>query len=292
MKRFSRCFSLVMAMVLLCVMLTACGGSKVGTVYEDETVGFQLKLPAEGETIAILHTSMGDMHLRLFPEAAPKAVENFITLASQGYYDGLIFHYARDEHGVKGGSPDGTDAVGQSIYKENANGLFKDEFDSKLLNLRGAVAMANGGEPDTNGTQFFINQTTAKGFGTRKSRTDENIDLMYQKVYAAYLQERGPAFSSLYDSWEKFKEAVYEQTYIYDWVPDEVWDLYELHGGDITLDGAWRKSGGNTVFAQVFFGLDVLDAIVGVETDGDHKPVKDVTIQSIELTTFKTENYQ
>ncbi len=291
MKRFFNCFTIALTAVLLCVLLAACGGSKVGTVYEDQAVGFQLQLPAEGETIAIIHTSVGDLHLRLFPEAAPKAVENFITLASQKYYDGLVFHYAREGHGVQGGSPDGNGAVGESIYTDTLNKTFEDEFDSKLLNLRGAVAMANGG-PDTNGSQFFINQATATDFGTRESYTDENIDLLYQKIYLRYLEERGADFSNIYGTWQDLKTVLHTETYVYDWVPEEVWTIYVQRGGNISLDGAWRKEGGHTVFAQVFKGLDVVDAMVAVETDGEHKPVTEITIQSVEVTTFKAENYK
>lgn len=287
MKRFVKALSVVAAVLLLCVSLTACGGSKVGTVYKDKEVGFQMQLPAEGDTIAIMHTSMGDVYLRLFPEAAPKAVENFITLASQKYYDGLTFHRVINDFMIQGGDPNGNGTGGQSIYKDNVNGTFEDEFDSKLLNLRGALSMANGG-PNTNGSQFFINQTSAEGFGKRESYSDDNVDIMYQKMYEAYANYQGEQFTSVYGSWQDLKKVMHTETYIYDWIPEEVWALYEKQGGNISLDGAWRKSGGHTVFGQVFKGMDVVDAIAKVETDDSDKPAKDVTIKSIEVTTFKT----
>lgn len=287
MKRFVKALSAVAAVLLLCVSLTACGGSKVGTVYKDKEVGFQMQLPAEGDTIAIIHTSMGDVYLRLFPEAAPKAVENFITLASQKYYDGLTFHRVINDFMIQGGDPNGNGTGGQSIYKDNVNGTFEDEFDSKLLNLRGALSMANGG-PNTNGSQFFINQTSAEGFGKRESYSDDNVDIMYQKMYEAYANYQGEQFTSVYGSWQDLKKVMHTETYIYDWIPEEVWALYEKQGGNISLDGAWRKSGGHTVFGQVFKGMDVVDAIAKVETDDSDKPAKDVTIKSIEVTTFKT----
>ena len=288
MKRFVKAVSLCLTLVLLCVCLTACGGSKVGTVYESQEVGFQLQLPAEGDTIAIMHTSMGDVYLRLFPEAAPKAVENFITLASQKYYDGLTFHRVINDFMIQGGDPKGDGTGGESIYTDNLDGTFEDEFDSKLLNLRGALSMANGG-PNTNGSQFFINQMGAEGFGKRESYSDDNVDIMYQKMYEAYANYQGEQFTSVYGSWQDLKKVMHTETYIYDWIPDEVWDLYEKQGGNISLDGAWRKSGGHTVFGQVFKGLDVVDAIAKVETDDNDKPVTAVTIKNIEVTTFKTD---
>ena len=72
-------------------------------------------------------------------------------------------------------------------------------------------------------------------------------------------------------------------------VPDEVWTLYEQNGGNIHLDGAWRSSGGHTVFGQVFEGMDVVDAIAKVETDDNNKPLEDVVINSIEITEYAGE---
>lgn len=288
MKKSIQALSLILCAALLCCVFTGCSGNGVKTVYEDKAYGFQTELPAEGDTIAIMHTSKGDVYIRLFPEAAPKAVENFITLASQKYYDGLTFHRVIDEFMIQGGDPDGDGTGGESIYTDNAEKTFEDEFDQKLLNLRGSLAMANGGE-DTNGSQFFINQASAESFGTRESYTEENVDVMYQTAYQQYVTYYGDSFTSVYGSWEAFKEASHTETYIYDWVPEEVWDLYESTGGNISLDGAWRKSGGHTVFGHVFKGMDVVDKIAKVEVDDNDKPVTAVTIETIEVTTFKAD---
>lgn len=113
----------------------------------------QLALPQSGETIAVLHTNHGSMAVRLFPEQAPKAVENFITHAKNGYYDGLIFHRVIPDFMIQGGDPTGTGCGGQSIWGRP----FEDEFDPALHNVRGALSMANAG-PGTNGSQFFIVQ--------------------------------------------------------------------------------------------------------------------------------------
>ena len=73
-------------------------------------------------------------------------------------------------------------------------------------------------------------------------------------------------------------------------VPDEVWDLYAQHGGNIHLDGAWRATGGHTVFGQVYAGMDVVDAIAGVKTGTNDKPETDVIIESVEITTYASDN--
>ena len=113
----------------------------------------QLEKPAKGETIATMHTSMGDISLRLFGDKAPKSVENFITHAKEGYYDGLIFHRVIRDFMIQGGDPNGTGTGGESIWGKP----FEDEFDIELRNYRGALSMANAG-PHTNGSQFFIVQ--------------------------------------------------------------------------------------------------------------------------------------
>lgn len=103
----------------------------------------------------VMKTTKGDVTLRLFPDIAPKAVANFIGLAKQGYYDGVIFHRVISDFMIQGGDPTGTGMGGESIYGES----FEDECSIEAFNFYGALSMANAG-PHTNGSQFFI--VTAK----------------------------------------------------------------------------------------------------------------------------------
>src|SRR5574344_610902 len=105
--------------------------------------------------VAVMHTGMGDITLRLYPEVAPKTVENFVTHAKNGYYNGLTFHRVIREFMVQGGDPTGTGAGGESIW----GAPFEDECSQELHNFRGALSMANAG-PNTNGSQFFIVQNS------------------------------------------------------------------------------------------------------------------------------------
>ncbi len=253
----------------------------VDTAYPDKEVGFQLEKPAAGEKIAILHTSMGDISLRFFPEAAPKAVQNFLTHAENGYFDGLTFHRVIDNFMIQGGDPKGDGTGGESIWGE----AFEDEFDQKLLNLRGSISMANSGV-NTNGSQFFINQAPADKFPGKASFESQLNQVLsqYETVYDQYVQYYGQSFQSVYPTAGDFRDA--KITTYPALVPDAVWDLYTQNGGNINLDGAFRKSGGHTVFGQVFEGMDVVDAIAAVETDDNDKPVTAVTIDSITVTTY------
>ncbi len=108
---------------------------------------------APNEIEAEMITNRGTIRIKLFPEIAPKTVENFVTHSKNGYYDGLIFHRVIPEFMIQGGNPDGRGTGGESIWGES----FEDEFSTEAFNLRGALSMANAG-PNTNGSQFFIVQ--------------------------------------------------------------------------------------------------------------------------------------
>ena len=96
---------------------------------------------------AILHTNHGDIEVTLFEEDAPKTVGNFVKLAGDGFYDGVIFHRVIKDFMIQGGDPTGTGTGGPGY-------TFEDEFNDHKV-VRGALAMANAG-PNTNGSQFFI----------------------------------------------------------------------------------------------------------------------------------------
>ena len=191
----------------------------------------QLDKPQKGDTVAVMRTSMGDISIRLFGKEVPRTVENFVTHAKEGYYDGLTFHRVINDFMIQGGDPTGTGCGGESVF----GAAFEDEFHPALHNLRGALSMANAG-PNTNGSQFFIVQA--------KEAPLQLLSLMRK----------------------------YPDSY-----PAETIDNYAAVGGTPHLD--YRHS----VFGQVFDGMDVVDAIAAVETDAADKPVKPVTIVSVDI---------
>jgi cyclophilin family peptidyl-prolyl cis-trans isomerase len=101
---------------------------------------------------ATMVTNHGEIRLELFDDDAPKTVENFRTLARDGFYDGLIFHRVIRDFMIQGGCPQGTGTGGPGY-------TFEDEINPHKV-VRGALAMANAG-PNTNGSQFFIVTTDA-----------------------------------------------------------------------------------------------------------------------------------
>jgi cyclophilin family peptidyl-prolyl cis-trans isomerase len=100
-----------------------------------------------GMSTANLNTTLGTIAIEFFDDDAPKTVENFRKLASDGFYDGIIFHRVIPDFMIQGGDPQGTGSGGPGY-------TFEDEFNAHKV-VRGALAMANAG-PNTNGSQFFI----------------------------------------------------------------------------------------------------------------------------------------
>lgn len=97
--------------------------------------------PKQLASAVVMHTTLGDIHLRLFPEAAPKAVENFVTHAKEGYYNGTIFHRVIKKFMIQGGDPLGDGTGGESIW----GGSFEDEWSSLRHDKPYTLSMANAG---------------------------------------------------------------------------------------------------------------------------------------------------
>ncbi|MCL2574243.1 MAG: peptidylprolyl isomerase [Defluviitaleaceae bacterium] len=220
--------------------------------FESGALANQIAPPAIGEEFAIMHTNFGEMHIRLFPEYAPLAVENFVTHARNGFYDGLIFHRVIENFMIQGGDPLGTGTGGESIW----GGTFEDEFTNRLQHINGALSMANRG-PSTNTSQFFIVQNNSlhhtqvsefEGFISSRDMVVEGAD--------------GATLGQLYASEFEFME------------------YYIQHGGTPHLDMM------HTVFGQVFAGMDVVNAIGNTPVGANDLPLEDVIIERIEILPF------
>lgn len=159
----------------------------------------QLSAPQKGDTLAVMHTNMGDIKIKLFPEKAPKTVENFVTHSKNGYYNGLKFHRVINDFMIQGGDPRGNGTGGESIW----GGSFPDEFDPELHNLRGALSMANSGL-NTNGSQFFIVQAREVPANMLEQMRDLEDNGFPADITAAYAELGGTP-------WLDFRHTVFGQ---------------------------------------------------------------------------------
>lgn len=255
-------------LLLLCLALclSLLGGC---TASSKKGYDYQFSEPAKGDTIAVIHTSMGDITVRFFPDEAPKAVENFITHAKNGYFDGQEWFRVMDFF-IQSGDPTNTGNGGESIWGEN----FEDEIVDYLSPYYGALCMANyGAFTGTNSSQFFIITSDAKDISQAQAANENAPKDM--KVDPAKLA-----------NYEKFGGAI--------WLDAQVGALYES-----SISG--YKATAHTVFGQVIDGMDVAVAISQVETYSkiqetdatiddpkqtkvkENRPIEPVTILSIEV---------
>jgi cyclophilin family peptidyl-prolyl cis-trans isomerase len=229
---------------------TAQNANEAGiTGVNSPAIALQLQAIAPGEELAVIQTNKGDITVRLFPEEAPKAVENFKTLAKQSFYDDIIFHRVINDFMIQTGDPTGTGMGGESMWGEP----FENEISYSLNHIRGALSMANAG-PDTNGSQFFIVQNSQLDAITisQMEYIENNFD-------------------------EPIENPFGEPFLIEEFISKEILQYYIANGGTPHLDG------NHTVFGQVVYGMDVVDAIASVEVGQNDRPIEEVYIQGIEF---------
>jgi len=109
----------------------------------------------DNETLVTLKTNLGDITLRFFPQEAPKAVENFVTHAKNGYYDGVIFHRVISGFMIQGGDPTGT-GYGDPSQKKIKGEFAANGVKNDIAHVRGVISMARSQNMDSATSQFFI----------------------------------------------------------------------------------------------------------------------------------------
>src|SRR3989344_3889081 len=173
---------------------------------------FMFKKEAKNPTVT-LKTNLGDISIELFMDKMPITAGNFLKLANEGFFDGIKFHRVIADFMIQGGDPNSKNADKSSYGKGGPGYTIKDEFVSGLSNVRGTISMANTGQPNSGGSQFFINLV-------------DNTGLDFDK----------PPFTS-----------------------------------------------SHPVFGKVIKGMDVVDAIAGVQTGANNIPVVPIVIERITI---------
>lgn len=211
----------------------------------------QFEKPTDEDLTATITTSEGTMKVVLYPQYAPKAVENFYRHATDGYYNGLKFHRVIKDFMIQTGDPKGDGTGGESVW----GAPFEDEFTLDLFNFRGALSMANAG-PGTNGSQFFIvqagevppEQPKRDSSGNAVTDADGKLETV--------------------NTFELMKEGGF---------PEIAVEKYKEVGGTPWLDHK------HTVFGMVYSGMATVDKIASVEVAEGDVPVSDIIIEKIEF---------
>ncbi len=276
-------FSGILALVLAAACLGGCGKKTVEPrqFVKNEDGSYSAAAYDDSLPVAVIEVEgFGTIRAVLFEDEAPKTVENFITHAEEGYYDGLTFHRVIDEFMIQGGDPQGDGTGGESIWGKD----FEDEFTDNLYNFRGALSMANSGK-NTNGSQFFIVQEsdgssyTDSYFDSIEEQNKLSPSKKAKQQFQQYLN-LGYAAEDLatYGITEATLKANFQrQNAGQTQFTDDVRNYYRQVGGTPWLDGK------HTVFGQVIEGMDVVDTIAAVSVDDNSAPDEAVVISSISI---------
>ncbi len=240
----------------------------------------------KGDTYAIIKIKdFGEVKCKLFPEAAPKGVSNFIELAESGYYTNKKIHRVMENFMLQGGSANGD---GMSTADDPQFGV---EYNQKMRHYYGALCYANGG--GVNGSQFFIinnkgcgeftdasyYESAIKQYESYVEQLEELVKNSTSDDERAYYQQLLVSYKNQKEIYELSKKAIEDRT-------DEMKARYEEVGGYPFLDG------GYTVFGQVVDGFDVIDKVSAVEVKENSKgeksvPVEDIFIESVTIGTVE-----
>lgn len=216
------------------VSLSAVNGDKVSVTTKE------IIMKAPEDCFVVIHTSKGDMIAKLYSDT-PLHQDNFIKLAEEGYYDGLLFHRVIKGFMIQTGDPESREAAkGRELGKGGPDYTIQHEIKDTLLHFKGALAAARQSDevnPQkvSSGSQFYIVQ--------------------------------GKALTQV-----EIENNEYEKGIIYN---DDTREMYRKQGGTPNLDMEY------TVFGQIISGLDVIDEIAESKTDHRNRPHEDVKILKI-----------
>ena len=251
------------------------------------------KQPKEG-VMLLMKTSKGDMKIKLYDET-PQHRDNFVKLAEEGFYDSLLFHRVINEFMIQGGDPDSKGAKPDAMLGNGGPGYqVPAEINyPALFHKKGALAAARTGdnvnpEKKSSGSQFYIVQGktyTDEGFkGIEKRYEDMKRQQVFYKTLEEYkdtLQaiQKGGDQEAFMNMRVKIEEEVEKKMAKEpkQSIPEEIKEVYRTIGGVPHLDDNY------TVFGEVVEGLEVIDAIAGVETGQADRPTEDVYIIKVKV---------
>lgn len=245
------------------------------------------------EPVVVIETEYGTMKVKLY-DGTPKHRDNFLKLANEGFYNGLLFHRVIKDFMIQGGDPDSKNApAGKQLGAGEHGEQIPAEFNyPKYIHKKGALAAARMGdqvnpEKKSSGCQFYIvqgktytdkelnrieegmkNQCMMRKFNELKKA---HMDEIRSLIAAQNRQGIQTLQDSLVKQCEEYVAAHPEESKM----SDDVKKIYKEVGGTPFLDGEY------TVFGEIVEGLDVVDKIAAVETAPGDRPTKDVKMLKV-----------
>lgn len=247
------------------------------------------------ETQVVMHTSMGDIQLKLYNET-PKHRDNFIQLVKDGTYNGLLFHRVIKDFMIQGGDVTSKDApMNKSLGAGDLGYTVPAEFNyPKYFHKKGALCAARTGDevnPErvSSASQFYI--VTGKKYSDAElNQMEKQLEnRLKQSIFARLQAENKPKIMEYYRSGNKEELAILRDTLIGKTeleaekrkdeakLPKEIREIYKTEGGVPFLDNQY------TVYGEVVKGIEVVDAIQQVKTNRQDRPTENVVITSVEL---------
>lgn len=247
------------------------------------------------ETQVLMHTSMGDIQLKLYNET-PKHRDNFIQLVKDGTYNGLLFHRVIKDFMIQGGDVTSKDApMNKSLGAGDLGYTVPAEFNfPKYFHKKGALCAARTGdevnpERASSASQFYI--VTGKKYSEAElNQMEKQLEnRLKQSIFARLQAENKPKIMEYYRSGNKEELAILRDTLIGKTeleaekrkdetkLPKELREIYKTEGGVPFLDNQY------TVYGEVVKGIEVVEAIQNVKTNKQDRPTENVVITSVEL---------
>lgn len=247
------------------------------------------------ETQVLMHTSMGDIQLKLYNET-PKHRDNFIQLVKDGTYNGLLFHRVIKDFMIQGGDVTSKDApMNKSLGAGDLGYTVPAEFNyPKYFHKKGALCAARTGdevnpERTSSASQFYI-VTGKKYLEAELNQMEKQLEnRLKQSIFARLQAENKPKIMEYYRSGNKEELAILRDTLIGKTeleaekrkdetkLPKELREIYKTEGGVPFLDNQY------TVYGEVVKGIEVVEAIQNVKTNKQDRPTENVVITSVEL---------
>lgn len=241
------------------------------------------------ETVVLIKTDFGDIKVKLY-EDTPLHKENFIKLANDGFYDGLLFHRVIKNFMIQGGDPESKNAEKSVRLGGGSPGYtIPAEIKRNHFHKRGALAAARIGgaqnpEKNSSGSQFYIVQ----GEVYRPTQLDSLADMINTRKKDAIFQEVVQANNAKLEEFRKNEDSAGFNIFVAELrekadsmynagdnyvLTNEEKEIYTTIGGYPSLDGEY------TVFGEVIEGLDVIDKISEVKTDNYNRPEEDIRME-------------